>query len=287
MNLNKLHNDIHEGALQLIAEHRTQLFAKARTLCDSEDEANELVIRTIDQAIRKVGTYAGEGNILSWMMAILVHLHTDDHRNLVVRGTRAVSVDELERYAGEDWSTDEQLLKNSDSEAIRNAIRGLDPKLHKVLMMRYYEDLSLKEISNVLRLPMGTVAWRLHAARRLLAGKLSVILGRTKKPIAVIATVLSFSFLSFAAVLTGWLADGDDGGEWDLPSAGEEERVTDRLALKQVLSELPRDDRRLIVLRYVGEWTQQKTADELGMTQVQVSRRERAILAQLRRRLTG
>ena len=82
-------------------------------------------------------------------------------------------------------------------------------------------------------------------------------------------------------------ADGDDGGEWDLPSAGEEERVTDRLALKQVLSELPRDDRRLIVLRYVGEWTQQKTADELGMTQVQVSRRERAILAQLRRRLTG
>ena len=79
----------------------------------------------------------------------------------------------------------------------------------------------------------------------------------------------------------------DDGGEWELPSASEEERVTDRLALKQALSELPANDRRLIVLRYVGEWTQQKTADRLGMTQVQVSRRERVILAQLRQRLTG
>ena len=81
--------------------------------------------------------------------------------------------------------------------------------------------------------------------------------------------------------------DGDDGGEWELPDESEEERLTDRMALWQLLSELPPQDRRLIVLRYVGECTQQKTADRLGMTQVQVSRRERAILAQLRRRLTG
>ena len=80
---------------------------------------------------------------------------------------------------------------------------------------------------------------------------------------------------------------GEDGGDWEVPTAGEEERITDRLALSQVLSELPSEDRKLIVLRYVGEWTQQRTAERLGMTQVQVSRRERAILAQLRGRLTG
>jgi len=82
-------------------------------------------------------------------------------------------------------------------------------------------------------------------------------------------------------------ADGEEGGDWELPTASEEERITDRLALSQLLSELPPDDRRLIVLRYIGEWTQQRTAERLGMTQVQVSRRERAILMQLRGRLTG
>lgn len=82
-------------------------------------------------------------------------------------------------------------------------------------------------------------------------------------------------------------SDSEEGGEWDLPSEGEEERITNRLALSQLLAELPPLDRRLIVLRYVAEWTQQRTAQRLGMTQVQVSRRERAILARLRGQLTG
>ena len=81
--------------------------------------------------------------------------------------------------------------------------------------------------------------------------------------------------------------DEESGGEIDVPVSGAEEKLTERLALQQVLSELPPRDRRLILLRYVGECTQQKTAEQLGMTQVQVSRRERAILAQLRLKLTG
>ena len=43
----------------------------------------------------------------------------------------------------------------------------------------------------------------------------------------------------------------------------------------------------LIVLRYLNRKTQQSTADCLGMTQVQVSRRERVILEEMRRKLTG
>lgn len=86
--------------------------------------------------------------------------------------------------------------------------------------------------------------------------------------------------------LTHW-EDEDDSDQIDLPVAFPEEKITDRLALRQVLSQLEERDRRLIELRYIGRRTQQVTADELGMTQVQVSRRERVILAQLRRKLTG
>lgn len=56
-------------------------------------------------------------------------------------------------------------------------------------------------------------------------------------------------------------------------------------ALQQVLGELDPRDRALIVLRYLNRHTQQATADKLGMTQVQVSRRERVILEQMRKKL--
>ncbi|MBO5798037.1 MAG: sigma-70 family RNA polymerase sigma factor [Clostridia bacterium] len=88
--------------------------------------------------------------------------------------------------------------------------------------------------------------------------------------------------------LTRWEEDSDAGGDQiDLPVPPPEEQITDRLALHQVLAELNERDRRLIELRYMRRRTQQVTAEELGMTQVQVSRRERWILSELRRKLTG
>ncbi len=79
----------------------------------------------------------------------------------------------------------------------------------------------------------------------------------------------------------------DDGDQIDVPVSSPDEMLTDRLALRQVLCELDSLDRALIVLRYLKSNTQQSTAEKLGMTQVQVSRRERAILARMREKLTG
>lgn len=87
--------------------------------------------------------------------------------------------------------------------------------------------------------------------------------------------------------LTRWDDDSDDGDQIDLPVPPPEEQITDRLALRQVLSELDDRDRHLIEWRYLRRSTQQVTAEALGMTQVQVSRRERVILQELRRKLTG
>lgn len=56
----------------------------------------------------------------------------------------------------------------------------------------------------------------------------------------------------------------------------------DLLALKEGISSLPAQDRRIITLRYFYSRTQQQTAEALGLTQVQVSRREKKILQSLR-----
>lgn len=78
----------------------------------------------------------------------------------------------------------------------------------------------------------------------------------------------------------------DEGGELDVPVDGKENELIDKLALRQCIAELSEDDRKLIVLRYFRDKTQSETAQILGMTQVQVSRRERKILDSLRVQMT-
>lgn len=81
--------------------------------------------------------------------------------------------------------------------------------------------------------------------------------------------------------------DDEDDEQIDLPTPSHEECITDRLAIRQLLAELDPRDRQLIELRYLARQTQQATAAQLGMTQVQVSRRERALLISLREKLIG
>jgi RNA polymerase sporulation-specific sigma factor len=82
--------------------------------------------------------------------------------------------------------------------------------------------------------------------------------------------------------------DGE-GDERPLELAVEspDERLTDLIALHQELDGFGDRDRRLLVLRYYKGLTQSETARLLGMTQVQVSRREKQLLLQLRLSLTA
>ncbi len=85
--------------------------------------------------------------------------------------------------------------------------------------------------------------------------------------------------------LTG--SEEEGGGQIDLPVDSPEERLSDILALKQAIARMEEQDRRLIILRYYGNRTQTETARELGMTQVQVSRREKKLMQYFRKELLG
>ena len=79
--------------------------------------------------------------------------------------------------------------------------------------------------------------------------------------------------------------DGKNAGQFDIPTLPPEEEISERLSLKCVLDSLDEKDRKLIELRYFKGLTQVKTAKELGMSQVQVSRKEKAILIKMRNSL--
>lgn len=72
----------------------------------------------------------------------------------------------------------------------------------------------------------------------------------------------------------------------DEESENESERICDRIAISQSLQKLPSEWRKIILLRYYRNFTQQQTAEALGLTQVKISREEKKILAALRRELS-
>ncbi len=78
----------------------------------------------------------------------------------------------------------------------------------------------------------------------------------------------------------------EGGGQIDVAVDSHEEEIAEMISLKEVLKTLPQKDREIIVMRYWGNKTQSNVAKALGMTQVQVSRREKKLLSLIRQTLS-
>ncbi len=119
--------------------------------------------------------------------------------------------------------------------------------------------------------------------------ELSVSLGR-EPTVSELAEALGVEVSEAAELITlsmpaVSLTATDEKGDVqiDIPTPAPDEALTERLTLQSSLDTLDEKDRTLIELRYFEGLTQVKTAEKLGMSQVQVSRREKAILLQMRK----
>lgn len=134
---------------------------------------------------------------------------------------------------------------------------------------------SLKELS--VRVQKLCEEFRRREGREPTISELAAISGESEADISE-ALCVSQPLLS--------LTSGDDEeGQIDVPVESPDESIVDLLALRQIMARLEPNDRALLELRYFRNLTQSKTAQALGMTQVQVSRREKKLLAQMRKEL--
>ena len=121
--------------------------------------------------------------------------------------------------------------------------------------------------------------------REATVGELAANLGMTVEDAAVALEAMTpVSSLSDNAY-------GEDSPELgavipDRADADEMARQVDRIALAQVIQQLPPDWKKIILLRYYRDMTQQQVADLMGLTQVKVSREEKKIMAFMRERLS-
>lgn len=110
--------------------------------------------------------------------------------------------------------------------------------------------------------------------------------------VSQLAEKLGMSVTETAELLTASMPamslTGDDensGRELDIPVEAPEERISEIISLHQTLDLLEEDERQIINLRYFKGLTQSKTAEALGISQVQVSRKEKKILLKMRKKL--
>lgn len=121
--------------------------------------------------------------------------------------------------------------------------------------------------------------------------EISVTLGR-EPTVSELAEILGIEVAETAMLLNASmpaisLTAGEEGDvQLDIPVDSPENEISDFLALHQVLASLEERDKKMIEFRYYKGLTQQKTADLLGMTQVQVSRREKTVLEFIRKKLS-
>lgn len=134
---------------------------------------------------------------------------------------------------------------------------------------------SLKELS--MRLQKICEDFRQREMREPTITELAELLGEDEGKVS--------EALCVSQPLVSLTASDDDEGQTDIPTEAPDEAIVDLLALRQIMSALEPRDRALLELRYFRNLTQSNTAKALGMTQVQVSRREKKLLAEMREEL--
>jgi RNA polymerase sigma-70 factor (ECF subfamily) len=140
-----------------------------RNAADAEDAAQECYLR----AFRHFETFRG-GPIKPWLLAILRNVCRAEYAR---RGTLAAltteSLDAAEDCAEGLWSAGEAspesaALRQIDGETVQRLIAQLPDQFREALVLREINDLSYREIAEVIGVPVGTVMSRLARARGLL-----------------------------------------------------------------------------------------------------------------------
>ena len=204
--IREIRRDIEQEALCLMREYRLLLFAEAKQLTNDDSVAEDLVMKTIESYLAQPDEgLPAKGKVRAWLRTTL-----RNHFNNSVRGkARACTVylDEedaarIDEIAPADNSSDEAILAHSDAELVRNVLARLPESARSVIVMHYFESLSIRQIAELLRKSPDSVKSNLYYARKVLAKRLGKMMGRAA--LAIAALIFGGSLLYAAAVVTGF-----------------------------------------------------------------------------------
>lgn len=141
----------------------------ALSLTGSRDRADDLVQATCERALRSAGNWEPGTRLDSWLYRIMQNLWIDEIRKAKPRGTE-VPVEEVHDLAGEDG--ERSALARLSMQQILRALEQLPSEQRSVVSLVCIEDMSYREVADILAIPVGTVMSRLSRARAALGAPL-------------------------------------------------------------------------------------------------------------------
>jgi RNA polymerase sigma-70 factor (ECF subfamily) len=151
----------------VILPHLDAAYTLARYLLRDPHDAEDAVQDACLRALRYFDTFRG-GDARAWLLAIVRNrcLSLRDER----RGRRdrsAVVFDETQHSDESDAEpTDAATLRTATREVLEDALRRLPEEFREVIVLRELQEMSYREISEIVGVPIGTVMSRLSRARQ-------------------------------------------------------------------------------------------------------------------------
>ena len=126
--------------------------------------AEDAVQETFFKAWKHYGGFRGEAGEKTWLMRIAMNTGRDLLKSSWSRNT--------DRSVTPDLLPEGSVPFEERDDTVTRAVMSLPPKLREATLLRWYQGLSLEEMTRVLRLPRSTVNYRLKKAKTMLKGKL-------------------------------------------------------------------------------------------------------------------
>lgn len=142
---------------------------------ESEDIAQEAFVR----AYTNLHTFDQKRKFSTWLYRIATNLcidrirkkKPDTYLDAEVTGTDGLTM--YSQIATDDQLPEETIVQLELQERIQYEIGRLPDKYRSVIVLKYMEELSLQEISEILDMPLGTVKTRIHRGREALRKQLN------------------------------------------------------------------------------------------------------------------
>jgi RNA polymerase sigma factor (sigma-70 family) len=150
--------------IELLNVHLDSAYNLARWLTGNDQDAQDVVQEACLRAIKFASGYRGE-NGRAWFLSVVrntSYTWMKQNRDLSLSS-------DIESLAGQkeagEASAEEIVIRRFEVEALSKEIAALPTEFREVIVLREIEELSYKEISHILQVPMGTVMSRLARAR--------------------------------------------------------------------------------------------------------------------------
>ncbi len=134
----------------------------------NDEDAEDITIQTFSKAFEKINLFDDKYEFKTWLISISKNIHKDNLRKKEIT-TANLAEHHTNSFIDKNPSPEEQLILKQNLAELLKDIKQLKPKYQQIINLRFFQELSYKEISEQIGEPMNNVKVKLLRAKKLLA----------------------------------------------------------------------------------------------------------------------